>query len=115
MKNLILVLILLVFSANQGFAGIISAGHNSNGTMTSSFDHSKMCHDGFSSNINDEDCSYQRPMKGEVDASYCHADCLLYFVERFALNTISHNTHEAVPSISLSGTEIKASFRPPIS
>ena len=115
MKKLILIMILVIFSATQGFAGILSADHNSNGTMKSSIDHSKTCHGGLADDINDKDCSHQHSMKGEIDTSYCQADCLLYFVEKFALNTISPGTHEAVPSMLLSGTGIKARFRPPIS
>ncbi|PCI05083.1 MAG: hypothetical protein COB78_00205 [Hyphomicrobiales bacterium] len=115
MKKLILIMILIVFSATQGFAGIISADHGSDAAMTSSIDHSKTCHGGLISDINDEDCGHRHSMKGEIDASYCQVDCLLYFVEKFALKPIPPGTHEAVPTISLSGTDIKASFRPPIS
>ncbi|MFK5979196.1 MAG: hypothetical protein QM488_09950 [Rhizobiaceae bacterium] len=113
MKKLILIMILVIFSTTQGFAGILSADHNSNGTMTSSIDHSETCHGGLAGDINNEECSHQHLTKGEIDTSYCQADCLLYFVEKFALNTISPGTHEALPSIPLSGTGIKASFRPP--
>ena len=115
MKKLTLVMILIVFSATQGFAGIISVDHGSDAAMTSSIDHSKTCHVGLISDINDEDCGHRHSMKGEIDASYCQADCLLYFVEKFALNTTSPGTHETIPSMSLSGTVINTSFRPPIS
>ena len=115
MKKLILIMILIVFSTTQGFAEIISSDHGSDAAITSSIDHSKTCHGGLTSDINDEDCGHRHSMKGEIDASYCQADCLLYVVEKFALNTTSPGTHETIPSMSLRGTDIKASFRPPIS
>lgn len=115
MKKLILIMILIVFSTTQGFAGIISAGHNSSGAMMSSVDHSAKCHGGMVGDISDETCGAHHSKKGDIEASYCQVDCLLYFVERFSLTVISHNTHEAQQLISLSGATIKANFRPPIS